>query len=428
MARKKSKVKAKPRVKKGGKLAGPSFEGWENWTGAAFNRFRNNAYAFYYENYKAADLLSSVWSWMKNNGYTREQIKQAKAGQAESSVISTSKSVYCKLLEDGCPDYNPEHQNYWESMPGCSGDIKPLSSYLHEIVGRAIDLGKNAKEKEKEEQKKSAAASSVTIQDRIREQSLAAAESIDEWIDSFFENPKQFKAKSFDFKSHFASQNVTQAHARKIKSFYERDMSDVHDLINMPTSAKLKKMNENDQDWWEQLKEAYSHVSKPDAKKLHSAYQAIIDACDMVIESSKATRKTRKPKVKSAEKQVEKLKYKKQDDKYSLVSVNPASIIGASELWVFNVKTRKIGKYVALHSDPKGLQREGAGLSVKGTTIQGFDEDKSVQKTLRKPEEHLKEFKAAGKVALRKFMSNLTTIDTKLSGRINADTVLLKAN
>ena len=74
MPRKKSKVKAKPRVKRGGKLAGPSFDGWENWTGEAFVKFRNNAHAFYYENYKPADLLSSVWNWMKSNGYTKEQI------------------------------------------------------------------------------------------------------------------------------------------------------------------------------------------------------------------------------------------------------------------------------------------------------------------------------------------------------------------
>lgn len=426
MARKKSKVKAKPRVKKGGKLAGPSFEGWENWTGAAFNSFRNNAHAFYYENYKPADLLSSVWSWMKNNDYTREQIKQAKAGQAQGNYISTAKSIYCKLIEDGCPNYNPEHQNYWESMPGCVGEIKPLSTYIRDSVEQAIAVGKTIVEEENREQDQPGI--TVTIQDRIREQSLAAAESIDEWIDSFFENPKQFKAKGFDFKSHFASQGVTQAHARKIKSFYERDMNDLDDLINMPSSTKLNKLSEDEQDWCEQLKEGYSHISKADANKLYTGYQAIADACNMLIESSKATRKTRKPKAKSAEKQVEKVKYKKQDDKYSLVSVNPSNIIGANELWVFNVKTRKIGKYVALNSDPKGLAREGAGLTVKGTTIQGFDEDQSVQKTLRKPEEQLKEFKAAGKVALRKFLDTVNTTDTKLTGRINADTVLLKTN
>jgi hypothetical protein len=93
---------------------------------------------------------------------------------------------------------------------------------------------------------------------------------------------------------------------------------------------------------------------------------------------------------------------------------------------VFNVKTRKLGKYVASNVDPKGLARDGTGLSVKGTTIIGFDEKESIQKTLRKPEEQLKAFKAAGKVALRKFLDEINTTDTKLNGRCNPDTVLLK--
>ena len=41
------------------------------------------------------------------------------------------------------------------------------------------------------------------------------------------------------------------------------------------------------------------------------------------------------------------------------------------------------------------MQRDGSGLSVKGTTIQGFDETLSIQKTLRKTEQ-LKESKDAG--------------------------------
>jgi hypothetical protein len=95
---------------------------------------------------------------------------------------------------------------------------------------------------------------------------------------------------------------------------------------------------------------------------------------------------------------------------------------------VFNVKTRKLGKYVASNIDPKGMGRAGSGLSVKGTTIIGYDEKLSVQKTLRKPEEQVKEFKGAGKVALRTFLDVIKTTDTMLNGRCNLDTILLKAS
>ena len=105
---------------------------------------------------------------------------------------------------------------------------------------------------------------------------------------------------------------------------------------------------------------------------------------------------------------------------YKLVSIDPQNIIGAQELWVFNVKTRKIGKYIATNGFSVGQ------LGIKGTTITGFDDVKSIQKTLRKPEESLKEFASAGKVVLRKFLDNLTTTGIKLNGRINNDVILLK--
>ena len=65
-------------------------------------------------------------------------------------------------------------------------------------------------------------------------------------------------------------------------------------------------------------------------------------------------------------------------------------------------------------------------LSIKGTTIVGFDAHKSIQKTIRKPEEKLKEFKSAGKITLRKFLADINATDTKLNGRINEEIILLK--
>jgi hypothetical protein len=99
------------------------------------------------------------------------------------------------------------------------------------------------------------------------------------------------------------------------------------------------------------------------------------------------------------------------------VSINPQDVIGVKELWVYNTKSRKLGKYVAT---------EFSELGIKGTSIVNYDEIKSVQKTLRKPEEQLKEFKAAGKVQLRKFLDDIKAVDIKLNGRINEEVVLLK--
>jgi hypothetical protein len=423
---KKKVVRGAPRIRRGDKLQAPKWEGWEEWDGQKYHRFRDASRSFYYDNYKAADLYPHTYKWMKDNGYTAEQIKHAKA--APSYELSITAAITAKQLLDGMPDYNPKENEYWESLPGTMGSMAPATDFLKARIERAIETGSKVVEEKKEEEKKNNNVYVPSIQERIREQAYIQSEAIEEWLEGWIRDPKSFDPKGFDFKKHFGELKVTQAHARKLKSFYEHELDDFDELERYPTAGQLAKMDEVKADLWVQLKEGYSHLKKNDIKVFRIAIGELMTALDFVIDQAKATRKPRKPKVYSADKLVAKLKYLKIDQKFKLASIDPAQIIGASELWVFNVKTRKIGKYVAKNIDPKGMQRDGSGLSVKGTTIQGYDETLSIQKTLRKPDAQLKEFKDAGKVKLRKFLDDINTTDTKLNGRCNPDTVLLKVN
>lgn len=423
---KKKVVRGAPRIKRGNKLTEPSWEGWEEWSGEQFHRAAQHARAWYYENFKPVDLYPAVWQWMGLNGYTKEQIKQAKA--APSYELSITGSITAKLLMNGMPDYNEKHDKYWESLPGTMGNTAPASKFLKERIERAIATGSVVVEQKQEVEKEKSKVYTPTIQERIRDQAYIQSEAIDDWLEGWITDPKSFDPKGFDFKKHFSEMSVTQAHARKLKTFYVDALVDFDELERFPTAGQLKKMSELEADLWLQLKEGLGHIKKPDIKNYRIAIGELIAALDFVIDSAKATRKPRKPKVYSADKLVAKLKYAKVDPKYKLASVNPADIVGANELWVFNTKTRKLGKYVAKNIDPKGMRREGSGLSVKGTTILGFDEASSIQKTLRKPDVQLKEFKDAGKVKLRKFLDEIPTTDTKLNGRCNPETVLLKIN
>ena len=424
---KKKAPRAAPRIKRGGKLASPSWEGWEEWTGEQIHRHRETCRSFYYENFKPADLYLSVYKWMETSGdYTKEQVKQAKA--APNHAMSVTAGIVARTLLDGAPDYSEKENAHWESLPGTTGSKKPVTEFLKKRVENAIAVGSTVVEVKQEEEKEKANVYVPTIQERIRDQSIDMVEDIDEWLETWVADPNSFDPKAFDFKAHFNKLQPSQAHARKMKTFYDGILADYNDLERMPTAGQLKKMSEYDADQWAQLKEGYAHLKKADIKKFRTAIEELMGALDFIIDQAKATRKPRKAKPKSADKLVEKLKYLKADPKYNLASINPTDIVGANELWVFNTKTRKIGKYIASNVDPKGLGRNGTGLSVKGTTIIGFDENLSIQKTLRKPEEQLKEFKSAGKVALRKFLDEITTTDIKLNGRCNLDTVLLKVS
>ena len=56
-----------------------------------------------------------------------------------------------------------------------------------------------------------------------------------------------------------------------------------------------------------------------------------------------------------------------------------------------------------------------------------FNEAKSVQKKLRKPEVTLPEVLKGGKVYLRNAIDNIRAVESALTGRLNKDTILVRA-
>lgn len=169
----------------------------------------------------------------------------------------------------------------------------------------------------------------------------------------------------------------------------------------------------------EYIQESYSNFSKIQLKKLVTFCDSVIkDATELAFKSA-TTRSPRKVKAKSPEVLVSKLNHLKEFDLdgLKLVSIDPKGLIGASQVFVYNTKTKKIGVYNA---------EDGSGLSVKGSTLSGFSTTKSVTKTLRKPKETVGEILKAGKVALRTVLSKLTTKESVLTGRLNSDTIILK--
>ena len=285
-------------------------------------------------------------------------------------------------------------------------------------VMKLAEEGAKVVEQKKEEEKSKKNVYVPSIQERIRDQAIETCDAIEEWLDGFIRDKKNFDPKGFDFVSHFAKYKVSQAHARKIKGFYTGELEEAKIIQKLPTPGEINRCkDEREADMMLQLREAYSHMTKQDAKNYLTALETLHGACDVVIDAAKATRKPRKKIPPSKDKLVSKVKYCERDDKLQLVSVNPVEMLDSTEIWVYNIKTRKLGKYVAA---------EHATIQIKGTTLLHYNEKTSIQKTLRKPDETLKEFKKAGKVALRKFMDDIKTTDIKLNGRLNSDTIILK--
>ena len=146
-------------------------------------------------------------------------------------------------------------------------------------------------------------------------------------------------------------------------------------------------------------------------------YESIFTACDQIAQEAKTLKKPRAKKIKPAEELVKKIKFKLSDDKLGVSSVPAAGIIGAQAIVVYNTKNRKIGVYIASTS---------AGLNVKGASITDFTA-KSFQKTLRKPDLQIKEFKEQNtQKRLETWFKNIKATETLLNGRVNAEVMILK--
>lgn len=132
----------------------------------------------------------------------------------------------------------------------------------------------------------------------------------------------------------------------------------------------------------------------------------------------KAPRKPRKKKLASPDKRVSRLKYLKKHEPFGIVSVDPRKILGASEVWVFNIRYSQLQVYYA--------KSEG-GFDFKGTTLLNFDETRSQSKRIgRKAEEIVNKVLTSGKVALRRVMDEINSMRNDCNGRFGEYTLILR--
>ena len=374
------KIKTKPQREKRVAFADEKYTGPEpewnedtsEWSAEKFDHKLRSSFNYYNYHYSQKDCKKHVIEWMQNS---KEFDKTELKAYIRSSDKATNMTA-CGLI-----------MAHRQGMPFKQRHLEFLHKSIQEAIAsaepEAVDDIKTPEQ----------VAKAPTIQDRMNERT---SELIGE-LEGKYDDMETVK-----FYDWFTANNVIQSQLSKYEALYTRRKDEL--LL-----AQSKKD--------EQVREGYSHYKAADFKQRIKWIDDLIAAVEQYRGVKKATKKARVKKAPSKEKLVAKLRYAKDYAALKIVSINPADIIGASAVWVYNTKTRKLGKYVAAAYHQ---------LSIKGTSITGFDTDKSVSKTLRKPEEQLKEFAKSGKVQLRKFLDTIKATETKMNGRISEDIVLLR--
>ncbi len=327
--------------------------------------------------------------WIKNDsGWSKDEIKIILANPDWAFSSSSAFFIYSKIgyIAESTMKYTLKRKEEW--------------------LRRGAECLKEKEEKAAEKKSKPV----ISIQDRMKMQINDICAEFEYFIDLLIDGEKT--VKQFDpYKMLIAYQpEIKGPHAKLIKEDFEKQFEE---------AQEVKAWKDDD------IKEAYAHMDVKMRKAFVEVFEKINTACDTIIQTKATTRKARKPKARSKETIVKKMKFQVNDSDLGIASIHPTEVVNANELWVYNTKTRKVGVYHARNKDPRGMGRDG--LTVKGTTIQDFDEDQSIQKTLRKPAEQIQNWTGKAKTKFAKAFEEVKTTPIKLNGRMNDNTIILRA-
>jgi len=167
----------------------------------------------------------------------------------------------------------------------------------------------------------------------------------------------------------------------------------------------------------DQAVEGYSHLKKSTLNHRIKTCKAMLEDLERIRSATKASRNVKVKRPKSVDKQVARVQYKKEDNDFKIVSINPIQIPTKTRLYAFNTKNKMVTEYITESVN---------GFEISGSTIKNFSKGLSRTICLRKPLDFLP-------VVLQKTPKQINdawqTLKTKTkipNGRINKDTVLLR--
>jgi hypothetical protein len=327
--------------------------------------------------------LKTQADWAKAFNWYHSMCSREEARQYLKDYFANDKVVLKKITK--IPDAHMPYTAAWQCRIWKRID-KPIDNESLERVHRWID---EASSYAKEEKPKEDKPERPTIQDRMKEKISELIGDIEVLYDA--EMP-------VDLYSFLQKKEVPAMYTGRIVEYYKP----ILDEMKLAAAGEI---------------EGYESYTKKWLRDRVDMLQKIIDDAQRYGGNVKKARAPRKKKAPTAEKLLKHFTYQKESNEYKLQSIDPAKILGAQELWTFNTKYKTLTVFRA---------RGPAGLSVRRTTIDGYDADASVTKTLRKPDEVLKKVLTGGKLVLRKLMDELKTKQAKTADRINENVILVK--
>ena len=256
--------------------------------------------------------------------------------------LNTNQDLHCKTMSQDTLD----------------GYVTSFKNYLTELIEPGKILLEEKKLKEKEKGNIIVLSPQQRLQKKIGDtiiQDLLELE--DQWIEG--------KETSLNVYEQFKSYGLSGSATLPVQTMVEGWLLDYED-------AFYKRCD--------QAVEGYSHLNRSELNRRINECHSMLNDLSKIKLATKALRKVKIKKVKSADKQVKNLKYKKEDNDFKIVSINPVQVIGSVMLYAFNTKYKVLVQYITQAS---------TGFEISGSTIKNFSKEDSRAIKLRKPDQIL---------------------------------------
>jgi hypothetical protein len=324
--------------------------------------------------YSIADAREWIVAWMKNNGYDKKQI--AAFAKIPDNKINMSSCSLARMANNGAVLNDKLIEKIRTTIAKQTVAVKTVKTNVNV----------------------------VNIADRTKEKASEIIAEIESKLDEFYRNG--YVNKEFSLYDFLRASDVKKVYGKFIVEYYEPLLNELNVVIG-------KKDKE--------IEEGYQSLSKKQLTEYLKFVKMIVDDTNRYV-SNQATKVVRKPvnrKVKPVDntKLIKNFNYMKEFNELKLVSVSPENVIGASAVWIYNTKTRKLSVLNPTADKP---------LTIRGSSIVNYDETTSICKTLRKPEDTLQQVLNGTKPSLKKLMSSLSTKESAAVGRSNQDTIILR--
>jgi hypothetical protein len=336
-------------------------------------------FAWYNYHYGKKDAKDMIAHWLEHNDRPKD----------------------AKLIR-GIPDSQIRSTTAWV----CRMNLIGLALSEHElsvIDGQISDMMRIKQEVVKVVTEEETVQARLTIQDHLRERMSECAGELEGMFDDFLQQGAKLTAE-FKPMAHIRGRNVAPQMIGTISAIWKDRLAEFEETVEG-----------RDAD----LVEAYSHLSKIQLRNCIKFCELVINDCVSYVQIKKVERKPRAKKAISPEKLSAKFKYLKDFAELKLISEAPATLVNASEAWLYDTKKRKLIHVVA--------DAHVGSFTIKGTSIVAFDVVNSSQKTLRKPAEQIKSIVSVGKPAARKVYKDIKSTEIKFNGRGNENLIILKS-